>query len=371
MTGTRRGAQRRGWGKIRRLPSGRYQASYVGPDLARHTAPDTFDAKLDAEAWLAVERQRIAAGTWASPGTVVEPPPVLTFGEYAETWLEHRELRDTTRRQYRHSLDRFLLPAFGIKPIEEITPTLVSRWNASQRRLTGPTQAAHNYALLRTIFNAAVREDVVPSNPCRVPGAGQARAASKMTTLEPAEIAALAEAMPERLRLLVLLGAWGGLRLGELLELRRGDVDLDAGTVTVRRQVQHIPGRPPSVGEPKTAAGARTVHLPARVVEALRRHLDAHAAAGHAGLLFPGPNGGHLAPSTVRGIFKRAAEAAGLPDLRIHGLRHTGLTLAARTGATVAELMARAGHASPQAALRYQHAAQSRDAAIAAAFDEM
>lgn len=70
-------------------------------------------------------------------------------------------------------------------------------------------------------------------------------------------------------------------------------------------------------------------------------------------------------PNTLYRHWHKAREAAGPPDLRIHDLRHTGAVLAARTGATLAELMARIGHSTPQAALRYQHAALGRDAHIA------
>jgi integrase len=66
-----------------------------------------------------------------------------------------------------------------------------------------------------------------------------------------------------------------------------------------------------------------------------------------------------------------AREAAGRPDLRFHDLRHTGAVLAAQTGATLAELMSRLGHSTPQAALRYQHAARGRDAEIAAKLSEL
>ena len=70
-------------------------------------------------------------------------------------------------------------------------------------------------------------------------------------------------------------------------------------------------------------------------------------------------------------VFYPAREKAGRPDLRWHDLRHTGAVLAAQTGATLAELMGRLGHSTPQAALRYQHAAAGRDAQIAAALSAL
>ena len=104
----------------------------------------------------------------------------------------------------------------------------------------------------------------------------------------------------------------------------------------------------------------------------LREHLAEHTGKGRDALLFAAANGvDHMAPATLYRVFYRAREAAGRPDLRFHDLRHTGATLAAATGATLAELMARLGHSTPQAAMVYQHAAADRDRAIAAALSEM
>jgi integrase len=92
---------------------------------------------------------------------------------------------------------------------------------------------------------------------------------------------------------------------------------------------------------------------------------------GRDGLLFPAAHGEQLAPSTLYRVFYPAREKAGREDLRFHDLRHTGAVLAASTGATLAELMARLGHSTPGAALRYQHAAQDRDRVIAVALSEL
>ena len=88
-------------------------------------------------------------------------------------------------------------------------------------------------------------------------------------------------------------------------------------------------------------------------------------------LLFPAEHGGHLAPGHAYRQFYKARDAAGRPDLRFHDLRHSGAVLAALTGATLAELMARLGHSTPQAAMRYQHAAHGRDRQIAAALSKI
>ena len=105
--------------------------------------------------------------------------------------------------------------------------------------------------------------------------------------------------------------------------------------------------------------------VPPHLLQAVQEHLASHVGADDDALLFAAQHGGHLAPSTLNRHFYAARAIAGRPDLRFHDLRHTGAVLAAATGASLAELMGRLGHGTPQAALRYQHAASGRDQAIA------
>jgi integrase len=167
---------------------------------------------------------------------------------------------------------------------------------------------------------------------------------------------------------MVLLAAWCGLRFGELAELRR--VDVDGGVVHVSRAVVRLPGTL-EVGTPKSAAGARTVAMPPHIRPEVETHLDAMEDKRPGALLFPAHRGGHLAASTLNRHWNAARKAAGRPDLRWHDLRHTGATRAAQAGATTADLMARLGHSTIGAAMLYQHAAQDRDAQIAAAMSRM
>jgi integrase len=169
---------------------------------------------------------------------------------------------------------------------------------------------------------------------------------------------------------MILLASWCGLRFGELTELRRNDVDLDDGVIRVRRGVVRTADGF-KVTTPKSVAGSRDVAIPPHLLGALRDHLVDHVDPGAGSLLFAAEHGGHLQPSTLYRRFYTARDAAGRPDLRFHDLRHTGATLAASTGATLAELMARLGHSTPAAALRYQHAAAGSDQRIAAALSKL
>jgi integrase len=229
-----------------------------------------------------------------------------------------------------------------------------------------PTLRAHCYGLLRSILATAVHDELISANPCHIRGAGNSKRVHKVTTLELDELAALVDAMPERYQPMTLLAAWCGLRFGELTELRRKDIDLTNGVIHVRRAVTRVAGEF-VVGTPKSDAGIRDVAVPPHLLPMLREHLSNNITGGREGLLFPaaGDPTKHLAPASLYRVFYPARRAAGRPDLRWHDLRHTGAVLAASTGASLAELMARLGHSTPQAALRYQHASRGRDAEIA------
>ncbi|WP_280491082.1 tyrosine-type recombinase/integrase [Nocardia asiatica] len=375
---------RRSFGRLRQFRSGRWKASYTGPDGRLYSAPHTFAAKIDAEAWLTDRRREIDRELWSPPGTAKPKAKPITFREYSERWLEHRTvhgrpLKKRTREHYRDLLDDHLLPTFGALPLASITADDVHDWYAVT--LTDkPTMRSHAYGLLRTILGTAASDAKIDGNPCQIRGAGSARRkiAIRPATLD--ELATLTAAMPERFQPMILLASWGALRFGELTELRRKDIQLGSETVdgeTVRFGVIHISRGAVrtedgiEVDTPKSEAGSRDVEVPPHLVPVLERHLRDHVKPQRDALLFPAQHGGHLAPATLYRHFYPARKAAGREDLRFHDLRHTGATLAAVTGATLAELMNRLGHSTPQAALRYQHVASGRDRAIAALLSKM
>lgn len=364
---------KRDFGTIRKRANGRYQAYYMGPDEGFHRAPSTFQTKADAEGWLAAERRLIQNDEWspAKSRRAKVRRATEAFGPYAESWLEHRDVKPRTWALYRRQLDRFLLPAFADLSLRDITPAVVRVWH-SELDPAHPTQRAHVYGLLRAIMSTAVADEIITANPCRVRGAGVTRRARAVEPASLTELQVLIAEMPARYRALVLLGAWCGLRFGELAELRRGDLDLAGQLVRVDRAVVRVKGQT-TVGSPKSEAGIRAVAIPPHLIPMLQAHLDEFVPPERDALLFSAVKDptAQVHPNTLYRHWYRARVAAGRPDLRVHDLRHTGAVLAAQTGATLAELMARIGHSTPQAALRYQHAARGRDAEIAAKLSEL
>lgn len=366
MAGTRAA-----FGQVTKLPSGRYRARYQVPDAIPRryvNGPTTFARKADAQDWLAAQRTQIVEG-------VLRPSAVasrVTLAEYAERWMATRRstrgepLRPSTTRTYRHYLERHILPALGSTPLPKVTRGVVDRWFADLLP-SRPTLRARSYALLKTILNGAVDDGLIETNPCRIRGASSTRPVVQPIVLSPAEVRALADEMPDRLRLTIYLGAWCQVRSGEALELRGRDID--GRSVRISRGVTWVDAQP-VVGPPKTDAGVRAVAIPPHIQRAVEEHLVTHANPGRDGLLFPAEPGvdRQIYGPTFADTFKRAARRAGLPDaLRFHHLRHSGLTMLAQAGATLAELQARAGHATPGIAMRYQHAVAARDEQMARA----
>ena len=225
-----------------------------------------------------------------------------------------------------------------------------------------------SYRLLRAVMNTAVRDGAIPKNPCNIPGAGSDRAKERPIA-SPAQVVALIGAITPRYRAAVLLAAWCGLRRGEVLGLRTSDVDLDAGTVTVRHNRVELLESPVAFdADPKTDAGKRTVSIPPHVLPVLEEHMATWAGPDRA---FIGRDGRPMRGDAVRQAFTRARVKVGMPGFRFHDLRHTGQTLAASAGATIKDLMRRLGHASPAAAHRYLHAVDGRDAEIASALSDL
>lgn len=190
----------------------------------------------------------------------------------------------------------------------------------------------------------------------------------------------ITDSLPERYRAMVVLAAWCAPRFGELTELRRRDITitkdsngaLESGTLHITRAVVWTDADTPVVKEPKSEAGIRDVAIPPHILPVLETHLGTWTAPEPDALLFPAvQSGGHMKHGALYKVFRRARAAAGRPDLRWHDLRHTGSTMAAQAGATLAELMNRLGHSDVRAALIYQHASAERDAELARKLSRM
>jgi integrase len=375
------------FGSVDKLATG-YRARYFGPDGRRYKAPTLFLTKKEARSWLSLRQAEIIRKAWEPPEAQQQKVTRMTFSEYAKRWLDERlvdgkPLKDRTLEHYGKLLEEHIYPTFGPLPLTSITSDDVRDWHADLNQAT-PTLRAHCYSLLRAILATATSDGKVAVNPCVIRGAGSARRVHKIRPASLDEIAVIAEEMPKQYKAMVLLASWCALRFGELTELRRKDIIIvepteeelrhavtqseeppeSYGIVRVERAVVRVDkGFTPTT--PKSEAGRRDVELPPHLLPVIKDHLARFVGSEKDDLLFPAAHGGHLAPATLYRRFYAARAKAGRDDLRWHDLRHSGAVLAAATGASLAELMGRLGHSTPQAAMRYQHAAQGRDREIA------
>ncbi|MFI6933090.1 tyrosine-type recombinase/integrase [Streptomyces sp. NPDC050287] len=351
--------RKRSFGRVRKLPSGRYQARYLAPDGTDRPAPHTFRTKREADDWLAERQAELRAGDWTDPDAARVP-----FGSYAATWIVERGISASTADLYRSLLRNHLAPTFDKVALADITPAMVRAWRVARLDAgAGASSVAKSYALLRAVLMTAVDDQLIRRNPCRVKGASVAPTPERPTATVQ-EVYDIAGVIQPRYRVLILLAAFTGLRWGELIGLCRRDLDLDTGTLRVRRNVAELHSGKRLLKEPKSAAGKRTVAIPAVIVTDLATHLAVFAEPGPDGRVFVGAKGATPRRNHFNKLWRKACDQAGIKGLHFHDLRHTGNTLAAATGASTRELMTRMGHSTARAALIYQHATAERERLI-------
>ncbi|MEV4462751.1 tyrosine-type recombinase/integrase [Micromonospora echinofusca] len=361
-------ARKRRFGRLRKLPSGRYQVRYLGPDGLDHPAPSTFRSKAEAERFLSIMEADISQGRWIAPSA-----GRTTIAEWAEQWFTATESgwKPKTRHTYRSVLDRLVLAHLGRTQLAMLRPIAVSRWIGTLAGTLSASQTRQAYRLLAQIMASAVDNGMIPSSPCRgvkLPRIPEAD--PHILTVE--EVDRLASNCGLADRVLVLLLAYGGLRIGEALPLRRRHIDLTNGRVVIADAVSELPGGP-VIDTPKNHQ-RRALLVPAFVAELVGEHLatlpdDPDAFA------FPGrqTHTAHRQQSYYgfRRRFIQAVAAAGLADVTPHDLRATHASWVADShGVLVAAR--RLGHANANVTTRhYARAIDSRDAEVAAHLDNL
>lgn len=413
----------RRFGNIRRLQSGRYQVSYLGLDGQRRYGPETFERKSDAERFLTLIEVQIYHGEWTDPEL-----GKVELADYAERWIAQRPgLRPRTSDLYFWLLRKHIAPFLGGVPLGKLSTAMIRQWR-SELLSSGVSVsvAAKAYRLLRAVLTTAVDEDkILARNPCRVRGAGDEQTGERpvLTVSQVFELADLLgrhsfgnirkvigghrlryarngrmHAHPEvfvtraaaewalwnmgrdgladtnhdrRYRALVLLATFASLRWGEATALRRCDIDVSTGAITVRAAFVERSTGELVLSTPKSRAGRRVVGIPTAIIPLLQEHLAIFVAPAPGALLFTGVKGGPLRRSNFNKMsaWPHAVASIGMPGLHFHDLRHTGNQFAAQSGAGLRDLMARMGHDSERAAMIYQHVARGADQLITHAID--
>jgi integrase len=210
--------------------------------------------------------------------------------------------------------------------------------------------------LLKAVFAYAVKKRWIARNPVTGEGPHEVKREPRFLTAE--EVGALASAVPPSSRALVLLLAWCGPRVGEALALQVSDVDFLKRRVRIERRVKEVPGEGLDVDKPKTAAGRRSVPMPAFIVDELSAQVAEFCpGTDRDRLLFTSPRGGYIHESTWRkSVFYPACDAAGItPRPHVHDLRHTSASLMHSAGFTLLEAGAWLGHTNASMTAMYSH----------------
>jgi integrase len=337
------------FGSVRQLPSGRWRATYrhAGHEFV---APSTYGSKSHANTYLAATLADIERKTWTDPRLSGE-----TFKKVAEEWLSSNpDKRQSTIARDKSILSNHCYPTLGSKKIGDITTgdvqNLVNRWGKSQAASTVGRQKT----CMTAVFSFAVDRGKIlrsPVHKIKLPRVEKA----KRHNLTSEDIAKLAEATGDKWSASIYLGAVGGLRWGEVFALRVDSLDLDAGTVTVDAGISRGEQGESVEEGPKTAAGIRTLSIPAALVDILRTHVETQTIPDD-GLLFPDDRGGLVRASNWRRrVWEPAVEKAKLdsitPALGFHDLRRLAATSMVMAGVDPKTLQTRLGHASIRTSL--------------------
>jgi integrase len=347
-----------------RLPDGRQIKRRLGKAWTqRGRAPAGYYTARTAEEALQATLADARRGTLAGMNTVN-----AKFADASAEWLryvEHdRDIKPSTLSDYRHMVKR-LDRTFGETPIERIAAENIERWRAS---LSCSNRTTQKYLIvLNGIFKRAMKVYKLPGNPMALVERPRVRHSSEIDVLSAAEVRALvASTSTELHKALLLTAAFTGLRMGELLALRWGEVDFTAETIRVVRSFTIGGESSPKSGKP------RSVPMVHEVATALTRIGQREHFTTDEDLVFAGAAGGHLDSKDVRAEYKAALNRASLRNLRFHDLRHTFGTRAVEQAESILELKEWMGHANVQTTMRYLHYKSKAGAArrLAQAFDD-
>ncbi|MFT3851948.1 MAG: site-specific integrase [Ilumatobacteraceae bacterium] len=318
-----------------------------------------FERRRDAERYANLVEVDVAQGSWVDPRL-----GRITVGEWFERWWPTvTNLRATTRARDEASFRTHVLPRFATTPLGRLDRTALREWVTDLSDPAGKALAPATVVKAAQVFNkvvrAAVEDRVIAHNPVEnlpVPAVPR----DEMRFLTPDELWKLANTIDPRYRGLVLLGGYGGLRIGEMLALRWQAVDETNSRVNVTSTLTDLAGHL-SFGPPKTKASVRMVTLPRFVIDELTANTPGTPSPD--ALVFRSPEGHTIRPGLLRRRFWTPAVAtAQLAPLRIHDLRHTAIALWIAAGANPKQIATRAGHTSVAVVLdRYGHLLPQHD----------
>lgn len=360
------------FGSIRKLPSGHYKGRYMR-DGIYYSTPAT-KTKRETQNLLDVVHSQIVLGTWQPPTKntdIYKTSAGVTCAELVQGFyrkLDEEDMSPNTKRSYRSTLTAHFLPKYGTCKVRDITQKDIQKLIDKLKTRYAPTTVNNIRRTISTFFTYAQEQEIIETNPTvgvKVPSKTRGHTVHQPVALTAEELSELLEVIPKHLRLFFALGSWCALRYSEIACLTKNDIDLKYWTVTVDKGVKRDVGGRLVVGTPKSKAGYRTITIPENIHDLVEQHLARLPKRER--LLFPNPSNpyGFYSDRYIRSVLREALQTVGFAPMRFHDLRHTGLTLYGRAGATLADLMYRAGHTSADTVMIYQQSSLRRDAQLA------
>ena len=374
---------RTNFGNVRQLKSVRWQARYPSEEGPRMVGPVTYATSKEAWTHVSGVQSDRARGVYHDPRRGER-----LLADFATEWINNGGSRGKlaigTTELYEDLLKRHIAPTIGKKSIGKITTAMVRSWytalgkelaaraaqpraDGGKRSATGQVRLRQSYAFLKGVMSTATADGLIGKNPCQIKGAGMVRSPER-PFMSIADFVTIMQAMPEDLRPVLALTFGGHLRLGEVPALIWSDLDLKAGTLLVERQI--VQTRLALIMTPTKTEDTRRVDLPDITLKVMSEYLKTVPRGLPSAPLFLRADGKALTRAQLQHAFQKARASVGLEQFHFHDVRHSGLTVSAQGGATTRELMARAGHSTMSAAMKYQHAADERGKVVASRMND-
>lgn len=342
-----------GEGTIRQRKDGLWEAAYSYRDASGNLKRRSLYAKTQREV---AEKLRAALRALDQGETVNTDRQ--TVAQFLDRWLEDvakPAVRPKTYHSYAQLVRLHLAPGLGKHQLSKLAPQHVQAFmNAKLTAGLSPRTVQYLRAVLRRALGQALKWGLVTRNVATLVDAPRS-VQHEMRALNPGQAARLlAAAQGDRHEALYAVAVALGLRQGEVLGLRWGDVDFGTGHLHVRVALQRVKGQPPRLVEPKTRQSRRTIAMPRVIVAQLRAHrtrqLEEQLLAGERwqgerwGLVFPSTIGTPLEARNLVTRYKALLDRAGLPDIRFHDLRHSCASLLIAQGIPARVVMETLGH---------------------------
>ena len=285
--------------------------------------------------------------------------PDMLYSTFVEQYLNAviPNMKENTVITKQNIFRSHILPYFGKRKLNEITPIDVVHWQNEIRKKKKPDGKPFSSVYLKTVhnqlsasFNYAVRFYGLPKNPAAIAGNMGKEGGKEMLFWTKTEYTKFSHAImdkPMSYYAFELL-YWTGMREGELLALTPDDFDFEAKTVKISKSYQRINGRD-LITTPKTVNSNRTVTMPDFLCEEIKEYLQFLDGIQGNERIFP------ISKYFLTHEMARGSKLAGVKKIRIHDIRHSHVSLLIDMGFTPVAIAARVGHKSIDITFRYAH----------------